>query len=170
MNNPLDKFEKLANSFNDLSYKPSNQSEIVEKHPFDVWDMYPKFSKKVKKLFDDEHYGEATFQACKIIEDRVKKLSGQKLSGSKLMMSAFSEKNTRIFLCDHADNIDKKNDVQRGYSHIFSGFFSAIRNLTAHGSDHKETREECLEHLVFASFLMRKLDEAEKLRVSHSTK
>ncbi len=163
MNNPLDKFEKLANSFNDLSYKPSNQSEIVEKHPFDVWDMYPKFSEKVKELFDDEHYVEATLEACKIIEDRVKRLSGQKISGVKLMMSAFDENKTRVFLCD---NTDKHEDIQKGYRHIFAGFFSAIRNIKAHGADHKETRYECLEHLVFASFLMRKLDKAEEIKKS----
>ena len=163
MNNPLDKFEKVTRLSYGLGHKTSNKNEISQTHPFDVWDMYPKFSEKVKELFDDEHYVEATLEACKIIEDRVKRLSGQKISGVKLMMSAFDENKTRVFLCD---NTDKHEDIQKGYRHIFAGFFSAIRNIKAHGADHKETRYECLEHLVFASFLMRKLDKAEEIKKS----
>ncbi len=168
MNNLLDKFEKLAKSFNDLSYEPSNQSEVHQKHPFDVWNIYPKFFNRVKKLFDDEHYGESTLQACKIIEHNVKRLSDiKKDTGHSLMMNAFNEKNPKICL---SYNIYQGDNIQRGYGNIFSGFFSAIRNPAAHASEHKETRDECLEHLIFASFLMRKLDKAEELRVSHPTK
>ena len=166
MNNPLDKFEKVTRLSYGLGHKTSNKNEISQTHPFDAWDIHPKFFNRVKKLFDNEHYGESTFQACKIIEDRVKKLSAVRLSGVGLMMNAFDEKKPLILLCDYPDNKDKYEDIQKGYRFIFSGFFSAIRNLTAHGSDHIETRKECLEHLVFASFLMRKLDKAEEIKKS----
>ncbi len=174
MNNPLDKFEKLANSFNDLSYEPSNQSEIDKKHPFDMRDIHHKFSQKVKKLFDSKDYAEATFHACKIIDNRVKKLSGVSSvdeTGHSLMMNAFNELSPKIYLCDHKNNKNQHKSIQRGYRYIFAGFCSAIRNPPAHDdSENIETRDECLEHLIFASFLMRKLDKAEELRVSHPTK
>ncbi len=168
MNNPLDKFEKVTRLSYGLGHKTSNKNEISQTHPFDVWDIHPKFFKKVKKLFDDEHYGESTAQACKIIEDRVKRLSGiKKETGFSLMMNAFNEKNKKICL---SYDIYQGDNIQKGYCHIFAGFFSAIRNPAVHSSDYTETQDECLEHLVFASLLMRKLDKAEELRVSHSTK
>nr|WSW66844.1 TIGR02391 family protein [Streptomyces sp. NBC_00995] len=41
---------------------------------------------------------------------------------------------------------------------LFNGAMGALRNPRSHGPDEKDDREEAEEMLVFASFLMRRLD------------
>ena len=60
-------------------------------HPFEERNVHDGLPKKVKALFDDGHYAEATFQAFKFIDKTVQKLSKSKESGFKLMMNALSD-------------------------------------------------------------------------------
>ena len=60
-------------------------------HPFDQRNIHPDLPPKVKKLFDDGHYAEATFEAFKYLDKKVQKHAGISESGFKLMMAAFDQ-------------------------------------------------------------------------------
>ena len=45
-------------------------------HPFETRNFHIKITLISKKLFDDGHYAQATFEACKYIDKLVKKICG----------------------------------------------------------------------------------------------
>lgn len=144
-----------------LSNNPnvSVESEsAINFHPFDDRNIHPEIRKHSIKLFDDGHYSQATFEAFKYIDNRVKKASGLNITGEKLMQTAFNDANPAIALnaLSNASDVDE----QRGYRFIFAGCIAAIRNPRGHEVNLTETTDTCLDHLSFASLLLRRLDKA----------
>lgn len=142
-----------ALSFNSVQETASADLE----HPFDGRNIHPDLWKPTKKLFDDGHFSQSTFEAYKFVDNRVKKLSKKKQTGFKLMMQAFAEENPLIALADISDETGK--DEQKGFQFLFAGGVMAIRNPRGHVVDFPETIDQCLDHLSFASMLLRRLDE-----------
>jgi len=130
----------------------------VDEHPFDSRNIHIKIIELSKKLFDDGHYSQATFESCKYIDTLVKSHSGLKKTGLQLMMDAFNENNPNIKL----SNLKTQSEIdeQMGYKFLFSGSSSAIRNPRGHESNFKETMDECLDYLSFLSMLIRRLEKA----------
>jgi uncharacterized protein (TIGR02391 family) len=127
-------------------------------HPFDARNLHPDLPKKVRTLFDDGYYAEASFEAFKFVEKEVKRISGIRgLTGSKLMMAAFNPENPLVTLNPGATDSD--TGERRGYRDMFAGAVSGIRNPRAH-DDLNDSPDLCLDHLAFASLLLRKLDDA----------
>lgn len=126
-------------------------------HPFDQRNIHPKLPAKVRKLFDDGHCAEATFEAFKYVDKTIQKVSKTNESGYKLMMRAFNENNPLIQLTDlkSASEIDE----QKGYSFLFSGAVMAIRNPRGHDVDMSDDPDVCLDHLALASLLLRRLEQ-----------
>jgi hypothetical protein len=52
-----------------------------------------------------------------------------------------------------------ETDEQRGYRHVFAGGMAAIRNPRGHAVNPVDPLQICLDHLSFASMLMRRLDD-----------
>lgn len=125
-------------------------------HPFEERNIHPEISAVSIKLFDDGHYSQATFEAFKFIEVRVKAMSGLQDTGFSLMMTALSETKPRIKLT--ALQTLSEKDEQLGYRHIFAGAVSAIRNPRGHEINF-DPIGRCLDHLSFASVLLRRLEE-----------
>ena len=69
-------------------------------HPFDERNIHPDIAKVSLKLFDDGHYAQATFEAFKLIDKTVSKISGINDSGVSLMMAAFAETEPKIKLTE----------------------------------------------------------------------
>jgi uncharacterized protein (TIGR02391 family) len=113
---------------------------------------------KVRTLFDDGHYSEATFEAAKFLDKFVQKLSGENNSGHKLMMSVFGGNPPRIAITNNSTSSEK--DEQEGYKFIFAGLMSAIRNPKGHECGTKDELDTCLDYLSFISLLMRRLEKA----------
>jgi len=156
MTNTLSKFQRLAEKTRGLTHP---DEEIPKSHPFDERNMHPAVDKCSRKLFDDGHYSQATFEVYKFIDNRVKNLSRIKTSGYGLMMKTFNEENPHLNLTSSLDMSKRsKVDVQRGYKHIFAGAMSAIRNPRGHESGLVETPDECLDYLSLASLLLRQLE------------
>src|SRR5229473_8698309 len=107
-----------------------NLSERREVHPFDERNIHPDVAEVSIKLFDDGHYSQATFEAFKLLDNKVKDVSGVPETGFKLMMSAFDGPSPKIQLNDLSTTSDK--DEQLGFRHIFAGSMSAIRNPRGH--------------------------------------
>jgi uncharacterized protein (TIGR02391 family) len=132
-----------------------NLPERREVHPFDERNIHPDISAVSLKLFDDGHYSQATFEAFKLLDQKVKNVSGIQESGYKLMMAAFNETSPKIKLNDLSTVSEK--DEQMGFRFVFAGSMSAIRNPRGHDIV-ADPIDLCLDHLSFASVLLRTFD------------
>jgi uncharacterized protein (TIGR02391 family) len=126
-------------------------------HPFDERNIHPEIAKAAQALFDDGHYAQATFEAFKILEQKVKAAGHSDQTGFNLMMQTFNEKSPRIRLT--ALSSTSEIDEQLGYKHIFAGVVSAIRNPRGHDIV-KDPIDTCLDHLSVASVLLRRINQA----------
>jgi len=156
MDDLIEMFEAITRK----AYKFTSRSSHDESslHPFEQHNIHEKLPANVRKLFDDGHYSNATFEAFKYIDKEVARLSSKRESGYKLMMAAFSEQKPLISLNDLSS--PSKIDEQLGYKFLFTGGTSGIRNPRGHEYDLKDDIETCLSHLSFGSMLLRKLEEA----------
>jgi uncharacterized protein (TIGR02391 family) len=156
MADKFDRFEAITRA----SHPIGEVSDIVETtlHPFDQRNIYPEFPKKVKKLFDDGHYAEATFEAFKYLDKTVQKHAGLHESGFKLMMAAFDKNKPLLKLTPLSTT--SEIDEQEGFRFVFAGAILGIRNPRGHEYSVADDPDLCLDHLAFVSMLMRRLDQA----------
>lgn len=156
MVNSLDWFERIARSAHRLDERePVPESHL---HPFDRRNIHPALPTKVRMLFDNGHYAEATFEAFKFIDKLVQRHSKLKESGFKLMMAAFDEAKPSIRLTPLREVSDV--DEQKGFRFMFTGGVLGIRNPRGHEVNLRDDPDTCLDHLAFASLLMRRLEQA----------
>jgi uncharacterized protein (TIGR02391 family) len=159
---PFNLFESIARSLSVTHAeveKTQPAAEFEYEHPFDSRNIHPEIAQKCRKLFDDGHYQETVFKAFKAIEIRVKSMSGQRGEGYSLMMTVFDEK--KPILKFNALSTESEENEQRGLRNIFAGALSGVRNPRGH-DEIEDTVDQCLDHLSFASYLMRHLDKATK--------
>jgi len=151
MSDALSKFQEIVGRIP----APAGKSGA---HHFNQRNMHPAVEKFSKKLFDSDHYSQATFEAYKHLESRVKKMSKSRKSGKSLMMEVFNE-NDPLIVLSLSQGSDEKEE-QAGYKFIFAGAVMAIRNPRGHDPELVETQDECLDYLSLVSLLLRKLDKA----------
>lgn len=130
-------------------------------HPFELRNVHAGFPLKVRKLFDDGHGAEATFLAFKYVEKEVQRYASSMQSGEKLMMAALNESCPAVKL--NALSNQSELDEQRGYKFIFSGAIVAIRNPGGHEITQSDDPDVCLDHLAFASLLLRRLERSDHI-------
>jgi uncharacterized protein (TIGR02391 family) len=151
----LDRFESIVRLAHQFASPTTIEPSL---HPFDQRNIHGKLPKKVKQLFDDGYYPEATFEAFKYLDKRVQKASGLPESGFKLMMAAFDRSKALIKLTP-LSNISEQ-DEQDGFRFVFAGGVQAIRNPRGHEHSVTDDPDICLDHLSFVSLLLRRLDQA----------
>lgn len=123
--------------------------------------VHPLLPPKVRKLFDDGHYAEATFEAFKYLDKKVSLHSGIKESGHKLMMAALDgEQPGKPKIQLTPLNEISEVDEQKGYRFVFAGSVWAIRNPRGHEHSVNDDIDTCLDHLSFISMLIRRLEAA----------
>lgn len=154
MSDFLATFEKVARLAGSLSH--GTEDIPYQNHPFDERNIHPDIGAVSLKLFDDGHYSQATFEAFKYLDIVVKGLAQTNESGFKLMMTAFAENSPKIKLT--ALQSPSEVDEQMGYKFIFAGAMSAIRNPRGHDIN-IDPIGRCLDHLSFASVLLRRLED-----------
>lgn len=155
--------EMSLNSFEGIVRRTglfNGRSEAITNgaHPFDLRNIHQILWGKVKDLFDNGHCAEATFEAFKIIDKLVQRLSQLDESGFKLMMNAFNDTSPKLQIADVSTLSGR--DEQKGYSFLFSGAVMAIRNPRGHEADFSDDPDTCLDHLAFASLLIRRLEQS----------
>jgi len=151
------RFQSIARKAHKFSSTKTESVVNDDLHPFDERNVHPEIDKLARKLFDDGHYSQATFEAFKFIDKKVQSLSKLKKSGYQLMMQAFNESSPKIKLTDLSNT--SEIDEQQGYKFIFSGAVMAIRNPRGHEFGMHETPGQCLDHISLASLLMRRLND-----------
>jgi len=160
MHDPLARFERIARQAHRYSEVERSPTAVAE-HPFVARDIYDGFPPKVRKLFDDGHYPEATFAAYKHLDQTVQRISKLSKSGEALMMEAFKEDAPKIQLTPCGTMTEK--DEQWGYRFLFAGAAVGIRNPRGYDAM-ADDLETCLSHLSFATMLLRRVDRAESER------
>lgn len=125
-------------------------------HPFELRNIHAGLPPKVRKLFDDGHGAEATFLAFKYVEKVVQKHANVAEIGEKLMMTVFNPDGPVLKLNGLTNHSEK--DEQRGYRFVFAGAVVAIRNPGGHEIELSDDPDVCLDHLTFASLLLRRLE------------
>ena len=164
MSSRLARFETVVRALAELKLPDKASPEAVPEgaptllHPFEVRNVHPQLPAKVKKLFDDGHFAEATFHAFKYLDKKVEKHSGLSDSGFALMMDAFNSKNPKIKLT--ALKTQSEEDEQEGYRFVFAGGIRAIRNPRGHEFSVVDDPDKCLDHLNFVSMLLRRLEQS----------
>ena len=153
MSDALTIFERIARVAKNIGQPAASESGGV--HPFDERNIHTDISSLSLKLFDDGHYAQATFEAFKLIDNRVKAISGIEDTGFGLMMNAFNETGPKIKLTELTTMSDK--DEQRGFRYVFAGSMAGIRNPRGH-DNRTDPIDLCLDHLSFASVLLRTLE------------
>lgn len=151
----LEAFEEICRRAHVVDESGSN---LENSHVFEKRNLFPNFPKKVKRLFDDGHYSEATFEALKFLDKRVQLVAGSRESGFKLMMNVFGGEKPKLKLTELAD--ESQIDEQKGYQFMFAGIMSAIRNPKGHEYSIDDDLDTCLDHLTIISALLRRLEEA----------
>jgi uncharacterized protein (TIGR02391 family) len=152
----LEVFEEIVRRAH--SYDDRDEQDRTTLHAFDRRNVYPHFPAKVRRLFDDGHYAEATFEALKFVDKQVQKHSAVGETGFKLMMRVFDENNPVLRLTPLSTVSEL--DEQKGYRFLFSGGVLAIRNPRGHEVDVLDDPDTCLDHLSFASLLLRRLEQS----------
>ena len=122
--------------------------------------FHPAIMKNCKKLYFDEHYFHAVFEAAKIYHQLVQEKSQSLEEGQGLMLKVWNPEKGTLKITKCVSSTDK--NVQQGIAFLSAGLMSAIRNPTAHEPAHlwPISKEDCLNILSFISFLLYKLDEA----------
>jgi uncharacterized protein (TIGR02391 family) len=149
-------FEQIART----AHRFSEREALAESqlHPFDRRNIHPSLPARVRQLFDDGHYAQATFEVFKFVDKLVRRNSKLKESGFKLMMAAFDEAKPLIKLTPLKEISEV--DEQKGFRFLFSGGALAIRNPRGHEVDLRDDPDTCLDHLALASLLIRRLEQA----------
>jgi uncharacterized protein (TIGR02391 family) len=161
MPSSLEKFEAIARALAQLpQQEPATQPAAVSAslHPFDGRNIHPGLPPKVRKLFDDGHFPEATFHAFKYLDKKIQKFTGISKSGFQLMMDAFSGTPPKVKL--NALQTISEKDEQEGYRFVFAGGMQGIRNPRGHEDALPDDPDICLDHLSFVSMLLRRLEQA----------
>jgi hypothetical protein len=97
MLDPLAQLERIARQAHQYSHAERASAATTE-HPFVARDIHERFPAKVRELFDDGHYAEATFAAYEYSDQEVQRLSALPKTGEGLMMEAFKEDAPKIQL------------------------------------------------------------------------
>ena len=161
MQSNLDQFEYIARSvagFSAMGPTRRVHYEPPPPHAFDSRNIHPSLPPKVRKLFDDGHFAEATFHSFKFLDKQVQKHSRLSETGFKLMMAAFDDANPKLRLTPLLT--DSEKDEQKGYRFIFAGGAQAIRNPRGHEYAVADDPDTCLDHLSFVLMLLRRLEAA----------
>ena len=160
MPSSLDHFEAVTRALARLSENEPATQPIRDTllHSFEIRNIHPRLPTKVKKLFDDGHFAEATFHAFKYLDKQVQKHSGLSGSGFNLMMAAFDRSKPKVQLTRLSN--ESERDEQDGYRFIFAGGVQAIRNPRGHEYAVVDDPDICLDHLSFVSMLIRRLEAA----------
>lgn len=140
-----------------MENRPASATEPLDQFTFP--EVHEKIRQAGLKLFQNGHYSQAIFEACKVLEMELKNKSKVEKSGKMLVNEVLNEKNPIIKFNENKTSAEK--DEQEGFRFLFMGTFIGIRNPRAHTNVKLEDRVKASEYLSAISMLLRRLDEAE---------
>jgi uncharacterized protein (TIGR02391 family) len=151
----LDSFERIVREAHNHT---EASAEIEDGHPFAVRNIHADLPSDVRRLFDNGHYSQATFEALKFVDEEIQRIANSTDFGQSLMMTAFNE--TKPLLALNGLVTVSEINEQTGFKFLFAGTMTGIRNPRGHKSGFIDDPDTCLDHLALASLLLRRLDSA----------
>lgn len=182
-------FEKLLDSFglavswnrNEAKYEivplgVSNERDRAEQQKlenllYDVVNLDTSVKEAAQDLFKDGHYAAAVFEACKVLENRVKERlveidpSCANQYGKNLMVRALDTSKPGLRINTLTDV--SESEEHEGLRFLLMGTFLAIRNPLGHKRMQHDPYE-ALQYLGLVSLLVRTVNAATLVRVGHS--
>lgn len=149
-------FERIVR--NAHVFTESDSGAGSAEHPFEGRNVHPDLPEQVRKLFDNGHYAQASFEALKYLDEEVQRISIDQDYGKSLMMRVFGGSSPKLPL-NPGMTLSEQSE-QEGYKFIFAGAMAGIRNPRGHKSGIVDDPDTCLDHLVLTSMLLRKLEDA----------
>ncbi|MFN8996516.1 MAG: TIGR02391 family protein [Pseudomonadota bacterium] len=120
--------------------------------------LHPIITKHCYKLYKDGHYRDSVLNSVIAIYDYIRARSKSGEDGDRLIGQVFSTDNP-ILVLSELETESGKND-QKGFMQIFKGAYQGIRNPKAHSLTHDLTPLKAAQYLIFASLLVRRVEEA----------
>jgi len=142
---------------------------------FDYYPLHPRIREIAKSDFKQGNYSGAVFEACKALEDFLKKVSGSTSIGIRLVSEVlgrpdmsknnYSHPKVKINDLDQASvDFITQLDEQKGFSSLTIGIFQAFRNPKGHQPKDKAwagiDAYEALDQLITISLVMKRIEAA----------
>lgn len=121
--------------------------------------LHPGIVKTSLRLYQEGHLREAVLNSMTAVFDCIRQKTGLvDDDGDRLIGKVFSLENPYLVLSEILTESGKSD--QKGFMQIFKGAYQGIRNPKAHTLEHDLTNLKAAQYLVFASLMMRRIDEA----------
>ncbi|WP_326604215.1 TIGR02391 family protein [Streptomyces sp. NBC_01800] len=121
--------------------------------------LHPEIAEVAAERYDRGAYNDAVRSAFQAVEHRVHTMvPPTTLVGDRLMGYALNTNAGEPLITVTRSTGNSLDSERTGMQSLFKGAMQALRNPRSHGPDEKDDRDEADEMLVFASFLMRRLD------------
>lgn len=124
--------------------------------------LHPEISKHALQQYKNGHLRDSVLNSIIAVFDLIRKKTGLKDDGDRLIGKAFSLENPYLILSEI--NSESGQSDQKGFIQIFKGSYQGIRNPKAHSLTHDLTPLKAAQYLVFASLLARRVDEANVIK------
>lgn len=122
--------------------------------------LHPYIYKSCSKLFEDGYYTHVIEESVKAVFEYIRRKTGLKLDGTKLINEVFSTDSPILSFGD-LDNESIRNE-QVGFLQMLRGLFQGVRHPLAHTQGKKEKMIKAFECLVMASLFCRRIDDTNK--------
>lgn len=120
--------------------------------------LHPTIRTAAIRHYHAGDYRNAALDAVTALFDMLRAKTGLSIDGDDLCNRAFSPKKPLLILSE-LDTQSGLND-QQGFMEIFKGFYRGVRNPKAHSLVHDLDAKKAGQHLVMASLLACRIDEA----------
>ena len=124
--------------------------------------LHPLIEKSSYEHYRNGHLRDAVLNSVIATFDHLRAVTGISADGEALASKAFSLSDPYIVLSEL--KTDSGQNDQKGFMQIFKGAFQGIRNPKAHSLTHDLNPEKAAQYLIFASMLVRRLDEAKVIK------
>lgn len=155
MSPDLERFERVVRRSAEFTDSAGDNERL---HAFDLRNVHQKLPNKCRILFDDCHYSQSTFEACKYIDKEIQRFTNENKSGYALMMSVFGGNTPKLKIANLTTQTGK--DEQEGFKFLLAGAMLAIRNPRGHEYKIEDDPDTCLDYLVLISALLRTIERA----------
>jgi uncharacterized protein (TIGR02391 family) len=124
--------------------------------------LHPVIMESSYNKYRNGHLRNAVLDSITAICDHIRRLTSVQEDGDALIGKVFSLNDPFIVLSE-LETESGQND-QKGFMQIFKGAFQGIRNPKAHSLVDDLNEQKAAQYLIFASLLVRRLDEAKVVK------
>jgi uncharacterized protein (TIGR02391 family) len=133
--------------------------QIPSDPTYDVVIQHQRIREATKLLYENRHYPQAIFEACKVLEQMVKEKSGRRRKvGQALMAEVFNEESPLLKI--NSGKNDEDLDEQAGFKFIFMGVMRGIKDPKGHGRITNDDSMRTLQYLALCDLLAKRIDES----------